>query len=117
MDNELINSILEKSVDDLYIELNLNIEYDSERSFQSKRDELISSGRKKFDEVIEDVQSVVCNSNLYHKINSGISENELFIVIADALTDNLTKLNMPIFTITGLVIKIGVSRICRNYKK
>lgn len=114
MEKRELDLILNKSLDELYTDLVDLDEKSPLRSSNTSMKELVKAGRLRFEEIKDDIIDIICTSTFFEKVNSDTNEKELILLVADGLIGTYGNTGMPILTISAVVVKIGLTRLCRN---
>ncbi len=111
---------LNKSVDELDLEIGRALSFDEFGSSEASDIELIERARRWFEINLDKLHGAVCESEAIREHFSGIEaqkRNELLAAIIDALLKFGGFGTVPIASLAARVIHYGVERLCPNFQK
>ena len=115
MDERDIDALLAKDLNDLFVDLALaDPEATAEVRAAPSRKELIRAGSRRFDAMRSALREALCRKEVLARVAASSSERELVSILADTVMAAFTGVPIPVFTVAGLVAKIGIVRFCRE---
>lgn len=108
--------LLAMSVDELYVKLgeSFSDSTPTERGIKDVFNSLRKLGVDKYDEVDARIKSAICRKEVFEKLTSESDNRTVFLVVLDGLVSSSLDTAYPLSTLSALIVKIGVNRICRR---
>lgn len=102
-------NLIDKDIEELYFDLGKNLD-DEKNALPKSFKRLADLGYQWVEDNLSQLQDEICKSKTVLELSKETDKSKLFVAIADIIASLYVQI--PVFTVSAIVLKIGINKFC-----
>lgn len=109
-----INEVENQTIEQLYKQIGISL-HTGVGFLGFDENEYIKLGKEWFKENQEKIQNILCTEEKLELLNPNTNNKQLIYLVMDTLSS--ISMNIPVLTLSALIVKIGLQKFCSSIPK